>query len=229
MAQGWTEVFKEVGIALGLDILMKELSKKGAREGSRIIVKKLTDEHRAEVLVFIVRELAQADQIAADNLLRRQKMRQFCEGKYQPGDEDKYVTLLAKLYLTLDGTDGSGKEKADGQKERDSRLQIFRWLGGISDPDFDAALEFLNHDVFIQWLKKSWSWLAEISKYIYSNNRKNLGLVQKMDKELAPTARSLRNFKRDFVKQTGFAYKKSPKPFNLKKWFRLFKKEKECI
>lgn len=157
------EILKEIIVsglvAGGLDAVKNGLKKTGEKAGEKVAEKIISkmDERRGEMLAFI-RGLVKRDPIASDNLLRRQRERQFClprsygnKERYVPGDEDHFVTLLTKLYIAL-----------DEPHEKTIRTEIFVWLGSLSDEDFDATIEFLHHDVFIQWFKRSWGWIKQI-------------------------------------------------------------------
>jgi len=172
------EILREIVIAGAMAGIMDGLKnglKDGGKKASERIIKKF-EESRAELLAFI-RSLAAIDKKASETLIQRQRVRQLCEKRsyppyeqYQPGDEDRYVELLTKLYRVL-----------DEPEEKEMRKEIFKWLGRLSDEDFDATLEFLHHDVFIQWLKKSWGWVKEIWGKLYSTDLQNPGLYQKME------------------------------------------------
>lgn len=145
------ELLKEIGVAFGMDVLFDKLKKEGAPVVVDKMKKKITDEHRAEMLTFI-RELAARDPLASETLLRRHRDRQeekeisYLPGKrYLAGSEDTYVTLLTKLHTALSDSDG----------EKESRFEMFKWLGRMNDQEFDATLEFLNHDVVMQYIRKT--------------------------------------------------------------------------
>ena len=149
------ELLKEIGIT-GLIIAIVEAAKEAFKDGAKKvgdkivikITKEMEEEKRAEMLAFI-RSLAAEDKLASDTLMERQQARQRCQKRsyepykpYEPGDENKFVKLLTKLYIALDELD-----------ERNARTQVFIWLGNINDEDFDARLEFLDHDIALQYLK----------------------------------------------------------------------------
>lgn len=153
------EVLKEVGIT-GLMIAifdaLKNTVKDGAKEAGDVLKKKITEElieeKRGEMLGFL-RSLAANDLKASKTLLDRQVARQGCEPRnykdknginqpYLPGDENTFVKLLTKLYMALDEPD-----------EQNTRVQVFVWLGNLEDEEFDSRLEFLNHDVVLQYAK----------------------------------------------------------------------------
>lgn len=146
-----TELIKEIGVAFGMDVLFDKIRKEGAPVIADKMKKKITDERRAEMLTFI-RELAARDPFASETLLRRQRDRQeekeisYLPGKkYLAGSEDMYVTLLTKLHAALD----------DSNDEKESRFEMFKWLGRMNDQEFDATLEFLNHDIVMQYIRKA--------------------------------------------------------------------------
>jgi len=172
----WREMLKEVivsgVIAGGLDALKNGAKKAGDATVEKIISR--MDERRGEMLAFI-RGLAARDPLASENLIRRQRERQFCHPRsygarepYLAGDEDRFVTLLTKLYIALEQPD-----------EKIVRREIFVWLGRLSDEDFDATIEFLHHDIFIQWLKRSWGWIKNVGSKV-SSRISSTGLCQKI-------------------------------------------------
>lgn len=190
MIHEFLEIAKEVGIALGLDIMFKKFYEKGADKASEAVIKKITEEHRAELLSFIRHLGVQYDKESSENLLRRQRLRQTCSPipynptlRYQHGSEDSYVNLLTKLYIALN----------DSDKERNDRIEIFKWLGRLNEQDFDATLEFLNHDAFIQWMKRSWGWIKEAFRILYSMDPASPGLYQKIDVKIEPEIKSINN------------------------------------
>lgn len=160
------EILKEMGIAGAMAALL-DAAKNGVQKmapivGEKVadvagkkISKKLDEEYRGEMLAFL-RKLAAYDAIASENLLRRQQDRQFChkhsydENNYQPGEEDRYIELLRKLYKSL-----------DQPEEENLRMQTFIWLGRMSDKKFDATQEILHNDVFLQYLQKFKIWFKE--------------------------------------------------------------------
>ncbi len=188
----WIEILKEIVvtgvIAGGLDAL-----RNGAKKTGDVVVDKIIskmEERRGEMLAFI-RGLAQRDSQSSKNLLERQRVRQFCQPRsygedkkpYVPGDEDHFVTLLTKLYIAL-----------DEPHEKKIRTEVFVWLGRLSDEDFDATIEFLHHDVFIQWLKRSWGWVKNIGSKLSSDDKQNPGFYQRTDQKANGLADQLRQF-----------------------------------
>lgn len=147
------ELIKDLGMDVGISgtvATVLDTLKNGVH-------KKLTQEHRAEMLAF-VRSLAAIDPQASENLLRRQRERQTWQPRsydaknpYVPGDENLLVELLTKLYKAL-----------DEPEKRETRKQTFKWLGRLDDEKFDATLEFLNHDVLKQWSKRLGLWFKKI-------------------------------------------------------------------
>lgn len=162
------EIFKEVVIA-GVIAGLVDGFKVGARKEGEIVAEKIVkkfEEHRAEMLAFL-RGLAASDKEASEKLFERQRIRSLCQKKfyseerYKPGDEDLYVELLTKLYMAL-----------NEPSEKEIRVEVFKWLGHLSDEDFDLTIEFLKHDVFIQWLRRFWGGFKTISKEFYSALKK---------------------------------------------------------
>lgn len=151
MIHEFIEIVKEIGVATGVNVVMEKMKTKVGEHVAEEVRKKLTDEHRAELLAYLG-ELDAYNKKASKNLLRRQAERNAQaprsygnHEKYKPGDEDRYVTLLTKLYLAL-----------DDEHEKNARMQTFEWLGEMGDEEFDAVLELLNHDVILQYTQKGW-------------------------------------------------------------------------
>src|SRR3989344_4894883 len=116
-------------------------------------IQKKASEKRAELLAYI-RGIATAsrDEIASENLFNRHEDRLKCRPRrywdhrrYKPLDENLFVVLLIEL-----------KEALWEENERQVCLEMFVWLGRMSDEEFDIKLEFLNHDQFAQILKRVW-------------------------------------------------------------------------
>lgn len=116
---------------------------------------KLTDTSRVK-LVELFRIMEGRNKIAAENLQRHQRERNDgavisykpeIPGKprerYRPGSENTLNELLAKTYLRYD----------DSEMGQEARLEMFEWLGEMSDEKFDATLEAINHDVVMQYIR----------------------------------------------------------------------------
>lgn len=162
------EIFKEVVIA-GVIAGLVDGFKVGARKEGEIVAEKIVkkfEEHRAEMFAFL-RSLAAKDEEASKKLFERQRIRKLCQNKsysdekYKPGDEDLYVELLTKLFMAL-----------NEPSEQNTRREIFKWLGHLSDEDFDLTLEFLRHDVFVQWIRRFWGGFKAVSNEFYSALKK---------------------------------------------------------
>ena len=187
----FTEILKEMGIAgvmVGIMDAIKEALKDGAKKAGEVATDKILkkfEERRDEMLAFI-RGLSAIDPYASATLLRRHEERNFCQKRsysdecYKPGDENEFVELLTKLYVALDEPD-----------ERNIRIQVFKWLGNIPDKEFDARLEFLKHDVVLQWLKKFLGYAKQAINKFYSTNVENLGLYQELDRKAAQLAQRI--------------------------------------
>jgi hypothetical protein len=164
------EILKEIGIA-GLMASIMDAAKGAVKDGVKKagdavftkISKEMEEEYRVRLLTFI-RELAIIDPWASAQFIRRHEDRQFCRPRtygnhksYVSNDENKYVMLLSKLYIGL-----------DEPEEQNARVQIFKWLGNIPDEEFDSRIEFLNHDMVIQYatrlLKKAGTLLNNIDQ-----------------------------------------------------------------
>lgn len=157
MIHEFIEIVKEIGVATGVNVVMEKMKAKMGDQVAEEVKKKLTDEHRAELLAYLC-GLEAYSKKASKSFLRRQAERQVLaprsygdHDKYKPGDEDRYITLLTKLYLAL-----------DDEHEKNARIQTFKWLGEMSDEEFDAVLEVLHHDVILQYFKKAW-WIVQLA------------------------------------------------------------------
>ncbi|MBI3638397.1 hypothetical protein HY227_01480 [Candidatus Wolfebacteria bacterium] len=186
--------------------LIKTFFRNSAHKGGEIAAEKLTKkfaERRDEMLSFIRGLVSRGGSAkrASQNLIKRWEKRQKrakksyrVNGKvayYKPYDEAIFAERITKLYTSLD-------EKG----ERKARIEIFIWIGNMSDEEFDLFLEFLNHDIVIQFLRRSWEWLKWAWPHIYCSDLKNPGLYQqfkeklgvaKATKKLAKVNRGLKN------------------------------------
>lgn len=192
------EIAREFGISAIVEVLFDKVRKGAgmiAADATEKIKNKLTDEKRAELLAFL-RELAgysEDGRVASDNLLRRQRERQ--EGKklsynlgkkYPAGSEDEFVTLLTKLFIAL----------SDDEREIESRTATFIWLGNMKDEEFDAKLEFLKHDVVLQYGRRIPYIISEMYKEFKSLSD-DFGIGKSLceaDKNLAGKLRDFRSF-----------------------------------
>lgn len=152
------ELFKELvvegiirGSVRGLGDMVKERSID--------YVKKSFEEHRGELFAFVRLELAPGD---ADRIMEQQRRRAACEpytydsGKrYKPGDENKMVKLLTKLYMHL-----------SAPEEHDKRRKAFTDLARMDDRTFDLALDFLEHDWFVQFIKRGSMEIQEFNDFL---------------------------------------------------------------
>jgi len=163
------ELLKEIGVVAVFDAVKERLKTEAGREVVGQVlekVKKSLEESRAELMAFVIK-LGVEEPTASKNLKQRQEDRQLLRprnyGKYEPykyGDETKYVNLLTKLYKAL-----------DEPEEEEERKEVFKFLGHMPDEEFDTFLEFLNHDIVIQWIKMSWVWVKEIWQAAYPKGR----------------------------------------------------------
>lgn len=182
------EILKEVGI-VGLIAGIMDMAKDAFRNGVKKvgdgvvakITKELEEEKRAEMLAFI-RSLAAIDLKASKQLLKRQMDRQECKARtygdnkpYVPGDENSYVKLLTKLYIALSKPD-----------EQNTRVQVFVWLGNLDDEEFDSRLEFLSHDVVLQYAKLL---LAKVKVLIDQFDQTAAGLAIGIDEKVQNPSR----------------------------------------
>lgn len=133
------ELAVAVGAALGVESFFHSIKKEGATAVVTAVKKKLTDEGRAELLAFLMVDLANYDETASRNILRRLE-----ECNKKPEGDNKIVTLLGKLYISL----------SDTEQEKATRLESFRILGDMEDEKFYNALEALNHDIVMRFIKR---------------------------------------------------------------------------
>jgi len=172
------EVGKEIGIGVGLiagfELLKKawglmkvgsrtaaaevirEVGSKAAVETAKKVQEKMSDHYRAKLLVFLQKMESSTEprqQSAAKNIRKRQEDRQFCrprpytsEGDYRPGEENLLVDCLGKVLILKEPE----KEAAATEEET---VKFFVWLGELPPQEFDSAIEFLNHDIVMQWLR----------------------------------------------------------------------------
>lgn len=174
------EIGKEIvisGVIAGLIDFLRDLFGKKIPK----TIEKKFEESRDEMLTFI-RGLD--DRKASKNLLDRWQARELCQprsyGKKEPykhGDEIRFTERLTKLYKSL-----------DEPQEKWQRVEMFKWFGRMADEEFDLFLEFLNHDLVMQWLKRSWLWVKEIWNKLYSSDPQNPGLCQKALTEVDASA-----------------------------------------
>lgn len=143
------EITVAIGAALGVESFVHSLKKEGATAVVTAVKKKLTDEGRAELLAFLMVDLANYDERASKNILRR-----LAECNAKPEGDNKIVTLLGKLYISL----------SDTEREKATRLQSFRILGRMKDKRFYNALEALNHDYVMRLIKR----LPDITEEVFN-------------------------------------------------------------
>lgn len=160
------EVTVAIGAALGVESFVHSLKKEGAAAVVTAVKKKLTDEGRAELLAFLMVDLANYDETASKNILRRLEE---CNAKSE-GD-NKLVTLLGKLYISL----------SDTEQEKATRLESFRILGGMEDDKFYSALESLNHDFVVRILKRLPEITEDVLK-VFTDTLEKLGVFTALRK-----------------------------------------------
>ena len=132
------------------DILLHPILQKIWAGGAPMIVegvKKSLEEHRAEVVQFVV-DLE--DRVASESIRRRIEDRQFCRSRsygdkepYEPGDEVALMNGLTKLYMYLSAAD-----------EIEKRTRLFIDLGHMKTEQFDAVIMALQHDVVRQYFRR---------------------------------------------------------------------------
>jgi len=135
---------------------IRELGSKAAMETAKKVQEKMNDHYRAKLLVFLQKMETSSNpkqQSAAKNIRKRQEDRQFCrprpytDGKnYLPGEENLLVDCLGKILILKE----SEKEK---EVTDEDIINFFVWLGELPPQEFDSAIEFLNHDIVMQWLR----------------------------------------------------------------------------
>lgn len=110
--------------------------KKTAGDAVGTIVKKVTDEHRAELLAYIHNG-------GYTNIWRRYEATLPIKGG-APGDENRFVNLLSKSIMALKDTP-------------DELKNLFNGLEKMTDDEFKEALYFLENDTVTQIAKKIWN------------------------------------------------------------------------
>jgi len=141
------ELVVAFGAALGVESYFHSLRKESSTAVVTAVKKKLTDEGRAELMAFLMVDLAAHDAIASETLLRR-----LIECNAKPEGDNKIVTLLGKLYIAL----------SDTPQEKAVRLESFSILGRMEDKQFYSALEGLNNDYIMRTIKR----LPEITEEV---------------------------------------------------------------
>lgn len=136
--------------------VIREVGSKAAVETAKKVQAKMSDHYRAKLLVFLQKMESSEDEkkkVAAKTIRKRQEDRQFCrprpyagEGDYRPGEENLLVDCLGKVLILKESEEG--KETTD-----EDTINFFVWLGELPPQEFDAAIEFLNHDIVMQWLR----------------------------------------------------------------------------
>src|SRR3989338_10370713 len=89
------EAIREAIVHIGVNTAFKE----GGTAFAHEVVKKITDHHRAELKSFL---LLLDDDTARDNIQRRYRNTlEHPRGTGKPGDENRFVNLLTRLWLVL--------------------------------------------------------------------------------------------------------------------------------
>lgn len=147
-------------------------------------VAKSFEESRAELLDYFREMMMCCDKIAGQRFLDRQRMRQFKELKpyekddkpenhYQPGDENKFVKLMTKLFIGL-----------SEDVELEKRKETFKWLGRMKHQEFDTTIEMLNHDVVKQMYEKAKLMMNDVGNELTDLFVKEDDRLKKMTKKL---------------------------------------------
>lgn len=163
--------FKDILIsivtALGLDLAMKELAKKGLQVGAEKIGEKVFKDKRATLLEDL--RIMQGEGIDIKNLLRRhvQSMKDL--------KENRLVDLLCKICLD----------------EKDGRRKTLKWLNDLGDNEFEQMLYLLDHDVLLQWIEQARRRGGRIATKDLESLKKLLrsasGHIIAIDNHVAPT------------------------------------------
>lgn len=153
------EIAKEVVISsvmAGLVHLLMD-SAKGFKEKvvdptGALLMKKITDENRTQLLNFIRCELGNDE---AQKVLWRHYRRSM----KKPGGENRFVTLLTKAWVALDD-----KKPKTALKRRQ---KFFVKLSEMKNKEFEQALYFLENDVLPQWFKRAEEKVGDTAKWIH--------------------------------------------------------------
>jgi hypothetical protein len=161
------ELLKEGIYSLGIHTFLEKNGEKFAE----VVVKRVTDDVRSKLFAYI-RGLG--DSVAIQGLMTR-----YQEAKSLGLDhEDKFVNILARLYLAV--------------KDDPKKKWVFRDLGRMSKAEFEDALTFLENDVIAQWFKKARHILGDAFKSIADTatawGRKMVELAERLDDKLEPVA-----------------------------------------
>lgn len=181
------DIFLATGIASTLDWIWKRVGEKTWDKAADKVVgyveQRIKDEHRVELFSFLELDLrtgSAAEKRAAERLLLLQQMKNrkaekpYKKGEcYKAGDEDHFIHILTKLYVTL-----------DAPEHHDARRELFKKLGNEDFEVIDNKIEFLNHDVAMQWFSRTLEWIQTES----------LKLNQKVNEFLAPKNKALRDW-----------------------------------
>lgn len=173
------DIFLATGIASTLDWIWKRVGEKTWDKAADKVVgyveQRIKDEHRVELFSFLELDLgtgSAAEKRAAERLLLLQQMKSgkaekpYKKGEcYKAGDEDHYIHILTKLFVTL-----------DAPEHHDARRELFKKLGNEDFKDIDDKIEFLNHDAAMQWFSRALEWIQTES----------LKLNQKVNETLKP-------------------------------------------
>jgi len=163
---GLLERFWEIVVAFGAAIVVESYFNNLRKERVTAVKKKLTDEGRAELMTFLIVELAIHDKLASERILRR-----LMKYNTKSGGDNKIVTLLGKLYIAL----------GDTPQEKVVRLESFSILGNMEDEQFYSALEGLNNDFIMRAIKR----LPEITEEVikeFMDVLEQLGVFKAMRK-----------------------------------------------
>lgn len=130
------EILKETAISLGVHTALQKAAGGAVAEGGKLIIKKVTDEHRAELLAYIRNG-------GYTNIWRRYEAT-LSEKGGAPGDENRFVNLLSKPIMALSDMP-------------DELRKFFDNLEKMTDNEFKEALYFLENDTVTQIAKKIWN------------------------------------------------------------------------
>ncbi len=150
----------KVGSRTAAAEVIREVGSKAAAETAKKVQAKMSDHYRAKLLVFLQKMESSTEprqQSAAKTIRKRQEDRQFCRprsysdgGNYRPGEENLLVNCLGKVLILKEPEKEVAAEAAATEKET---INFFVWLGELPPQEFDSAIEFLNHDIVMQWLR----------------------------------------------------------------------------
>ncbi len=173
LANIWEFLVSDIGGAVVWDEVLKPIlkgavEKHGDKMGQVVYDKFFTDKIRAKLQDYfrLLSERGESGRAAYQRLRARQERHQ------RDNTENFFVEMLGKVVLTFDGEDP------------EAALDILEWAGAMSDDEFNAFLEALNHDAFLQVLKRLGGHIRFVWSRIYSSDLNAPGLWQRTNQSV---------------------------------------------